>query len=109
MGQMGYTLAWSKRHHHLEYFAFATALSCCRYPMCCTLHQKGDSTPIHLACPFWKLDPLGRKDCRDKKLRNVSDVRTHLQRAHMQPDFCLGCKPVLNPDRNLNDHIHHAN
>ncbi|KAK0736549.1 hypothetical protein B0T21DRAFT_181855 [Apiosordaria backusii] len=81
--------------------------------MCHLCHQNKVS-PVQqrntqLACPFWKFDPAAHQDCRDKKLRNVSDIRTHLKRVHLQPDFCVVCKAVLGPHRNSHSQAYHTN
>ncbi|KAK4182067.1 hypothetical protein QBC35DRAFT_350450, partial [Podospora australis] len=57
------------------------------------------------ACPFYKLDPSKYRQCRDKKIRNTSDVREHLKRCHSQPWFCTWCKYTFKKEEERNVHM----
>ncbi|KAK4183198.1 hypothetical protein QBC35DRAFT_443808 [Podospora australis] len=63
---------------------------------------------LHVACPFSFHDRSTYSGCRKYSLRQIADVRTHLQRVHMQDLFCPTCKHTFigdNKRRNFDDHV----
>ncbi|KAH8655327.1 hypothetical protein BX600DRAFT_525273 [Xylariales sp. PMI_506] len=65
-----------------------------------------DSTTLFLACPFYKKDRLKHKIClRDFRLNRIKDVKQHLCRKHMQPQYCPLCGEEFETQADQRAHI----
>ncbi|KAK4167474.1 hypothetical protein QBC43DRAFT_311937 [Cladorrhinum sp. PSN259] len=54
-----------------------------------------------LACPLFKSNKHQHRDCREKQIRHIADLRHHLLRNHGEPPiFCPTCKRVFNGNNN---------
>jgi hypothetical protein len=61
-----------------------------------------------LACPFWKKDPIGHRDCF-RGVRRIRDVKQHLRRSHQQPVFCARCGTIFGDEQAaLTEHVRAA-
>ncbi|KAK3989610.1 hypothetical protein QBC44DRAFT_327280 [Cladorrhinum sp. PSN332] len=68
---------------------------------------------LPLACPMYKFNKHQHRDCREKQIRHIADLRHHLQRSHGEaPVFCPTCKRVFNGNNNRHnkrdEHIRQA-
>ncbi|KAI5457045.1 hypothetical protein BGZ63DRAFT_82624 [Mariannaea sp. PMI_226] len=62
-----------------------------------TLEMRGEKPQkFLLACPFFRKDVQKYRNCMKFMLHRVKDVKQHLQRHHMKPDFyCARCFKVF--------------
>lgn len=65
--------------------------------------DKEDQRP--LACPFQKRFPLKHQKCLKYELHRVKDVKQHIFRCHMQPDYyCARCYVVFDSSAQRDEH-----
>ncbi|KAH8885528.1 hypothetical protein GQ53DRAFT_828919 [Thozetella sp. PMI_491] len=64
-----------------------------------------DLGPKHLACPFWKLDPIKHCECFLHKLNTIGYVKQHLARRHTPTFYCQRCYAVFETDKALDRHV----
>ncbi|KAI1322158.1 hypothetical protein F5Y16DRAFT_387305, partial [Xylariaceae sp. FL0255] len=57
------------------------------------------------ACPFQKLNPYAYSECDMVVIRTVSQLGTHLRKAHTEGYFCDACQRTFDSDRLRRDHI----
>ncbi|KAI1390288.1 Clr5 domain-containing protein [Hypoxylon trugodes] len=70
-----------------------------------TRHRDSQSPARRFACPFLKADVVRYKECSDRRLNRIVDVRQHIRRAHMQPIHCPICGIVFKEETSLNGHL----
>ncbi|KAH7001127.1 hypothetical protein EDB80DRAFT_85061 [Ilyonectria destructans] len=74
------------------------------------LKQQSDptKTPALLACPFYKSNRHKHHDCLKYELRRVKDVKQHIYRKHVQPEFyCSRCFRLFSTFEEKFDHDVH--
>lgn len=58
-----------------------------------------------LACPFYKSDRHKHHDCLKYELRRGKDVKQHIYRKHVQPEFsCSRCYEIFSTSKDKHDH-----
>lgn len=59
-----------------------------------------------LACPFQKRDPSKHQKCLAMSLQRIKDVKQHIFRCHMSPDYyCASCYEVFDTADDRDSHI----
>lgn len=59
-----------------------------------------------LACPFQKRDPLKHQKCLAMSLQRIKDVKQHIFRCHMNPDYYrASCYEVFDTVDDRDNHI----
>ncbi|KAI2617342.1 hypothetical protein GGS26DRAFT_576933 [Hypomontagnella submonticulosa] len=61
--------------------------------------------PRRFACPFRIHNRAAYMDCSAYHLKRVSDVRTHIERKHMQPIHCPRCGVIFEKRDILTEHL----
>ncbi|KAK8018821.1 hypothetical protein PG991_008011 [Apiospora marii] len=61
-----------------------------------------------LACPFYKKDKTAHSKCLLFRLRRIKDVKQHLTRKHIQPQFCARCGHHFETQESLRSHTRSA-
>lgn len=58
-----------------------------------------------LACPFYKSNRQKHHDCLKYELRRGKDVKQHIYRKHVQPEFsCSRCYEIFSTSKDKHDH-----
>lgn len=71
------------------------------------LNDDDDEGPT-LACPFYKKDKIAHSKCLLFRLRRIKDVKQHLTRKHIQPQFCARCGHHFETQESLRSHTRSA-
>ena len=62
--------------------------------------------PHSLACPFYRSNPLKYYKCQKYDLQRIKDVKQHIHRKHVKPDFyCARCYEVFVDATSRDAHI----
>lgn len=61
-----------------------------------------------LACPFYKKDKIAHSKCLLFRLSRIKDVKQHLARKHIQPQFCARCGHHFDTQESLRAHTRSA-
>lgn len=72
-----------------------------------TPNDDDDEGPT-LACPFYKKDKIAHSKCLLFRLRRIKDVKQHLTRKHIQPQFCARCGRHFDTQESLRAHTRNA-
>jgi hypothetical protein len=66
--------------------------------------KKHKSPP--LSCPFYRANPLKYYKCQKYDLQRIKDVKQHIHRKHVKPDFyCARCYEVFGDAASRDSHI----
>ncbi|KAK4447073.1 hypothetical protein QBC34DRAFT_143042 [Podospora aff. communis PSN243] len=58
------------------------------------------------ACPYWKRSPRKHRDCFNRKLMRVKDVKLHLWRKHsISPLSCPRCFDIFDTEETRHEHV----
>ncbi|KAK8131645.1 hypothetical protein PG984_008083 [Apiospora sp. TS-2023a] len=63
-----------------------------------------DDEGATLACPFYKKDKITHSKCLNFRLSRIKDVKQHLNRKHLQPQFCARCGQQFATQESLRAH-----